>query len=407
MNIKGKLQIMLLLLMSIFSGCSDSEEREYVGKNSIYIRTEEDPVILEWDNEPLKATLMLIRAYDKDVSLEIDVKYLTEGVGDVVTVNPAVVTIPAGEKSVDFEIVSNQKGELEDKVYLEIGVKYPLPEADMGKVEEVLRIVVKPYIELEDLTEEQQALLEGYKAKGLDLTKWIGVIPVKVSVDVPPTDALESLISGMKREYTGKTVITLSEHATAEQPILKMTDNPMGLTEFLYDILRKETVENNTYWYYDPGEGYTNPYMAMMEIIGLSKTSLETFETTLNNIRVNMPVNGVSNVEFLGERPNIWDETEMVTIVPFVYDYSAWNRLKEALDTGENELLQEYVEQGATLDPVKYLFYSAIDEDYWEDGNWIEPQGMLTGNKLTFQFNFDHVSASGYSIIRVEYTLPE
>lgn len=158
---------MLLLLMSIFSGCSDSEEREYVGKNSIYIRTEEDPVILEWDNEPLKATLMLIRAYDKDVSLEIDVKYLTEGVGDVVTVNPAVVTIPAGEKSVDFEIVSNQKGELEDKVYLEIGVKYPLPEADMGKVEEVLRIVVKPYIELEDLTEEQQALLEGYKAKGL------------------------------------------------------------------------------------------------------------------------------------------------------------------------------------------------------------------------------------------------
>ncbi|MFR7877503.1 MAG: DUF4929 family protein [Butyricimonas paravirosa] len=118
----GKLQIMLLLLIAAFSGCSESDEREYMGKNSIYIRTEGDPVILAMDNEPLKATLMLIRAYDKDVSLEIDVKYLTEGVENLVTVNPAVVTIPAGEKSVDFEIISNDKEGVEDKVYLEIGV---------------------------------------------------------------------------------------------------------------------------------------------------------------------------------------------------------------------------------------------------------------------------------------------
>lgn len=281
MSTMGKLQIMLLLLIAAFSGCSESDEREYMGKNSIYIRTEGDPVILAMDNEPLKATLMLIRAYDKDVSLEIDVKYLTEGVEDLVTVNPAVVTIPAGEKSVDFEIISNEKGVVEDKVHLEIGVKYPLPEADMGKVEEVLRVVVKPYMETEDLTEEQQALLEGYKAKGLDLSKWIGVIPVKVSVEVPPTDGLESLINGMKKVYTGKTVITLSEDATAEQPILKMTNNPMGLTEFMYDMLRKETVENDMYWYYEVEEGEVNPYMAMMELIGLSKTSLETFEMTL------------------------------------------------------------------------------------------------------------------------------
>ena len=107
------------------------------------------------DDEPLKATLMLIRAYDKDVSFEIDVKYLTEGAEDLVTVNPAIVTIPAGEKSVDFEIISNKKGVVADKVQLEIGVKYPLPEADMGRVEEVLRVVVKPYMEAEDLTEEQ------------------------------------------------------------------------------------------------------------------------------------------------------------------------------------------------------------------------------------------------------------
>ena len=77
------------------------------------------------------------------------------------------------------------------------------------------------------------------------------------------------------------------------------------------------------------------------------------------------------------------------------------------MDAGDNELAQEYVDYGATLDPTQYLFYSGIDEDYWEDGNWMEPRGVLTGNKLTFQFNFDHYSAGGYSIIRVEYTLSE
>ena len=140
MSTMGKLQIMLLFLVAVFFGCSETDERAYVGKNSIYIRTEGDPVILAMDDEPLKATLMLIRAYDKDVSFEIDVKYLTEGAGDLVTVNPAIVTIPAGEKSVDFEIISNKKGVVADKVQLEIGVKYPLPEADMGKtisVEEI------------------------------------------------------------------------------------------------------------------------------------------------------------------------------------------------------------------------------------------------------------------------------
>ena len=62
---------MLLFLVAVFSGCSETDERAYVGKNSIYIRTEGDPVILAMDDEPLKATLMLIRAYDKDVSFEI------------------------------------------------------------------------------------------------------------------------------------------------------------------------------------------------------------------------------------------------------------------------------------------------------------------------------------------------
>ena len=37
MSTMGKLQIMLLFLVAVFSGCSETDERAYVGKNSIYI----------------------------------------------------------------------------------------------------------------------------------------------------------------------------------------------------------------------------------------------------------------------------------------------------------------------------------------------------------------------------------
>ena len=37
-----------------------------------------------------------------------------------------------------------------------------------------------------------------------------------------------------------RVMITLSENATADRPILKMIDNPMGITSFLWEIYRKK-----------------------------------------------------------------------------------------------------------------------------------------------------------------------
>lgn len=393
------LLLLLVLAVGVFS-CSDSEDTDYTGINSIYIRTSEDPVIIASDTTALKATLTLTRAYDQPVSLEMVVKSQAKGVEELVTIRPMVVTIPAGLRNVDFEVVSNQK-DIREAAQIEISVKEPLPQNDM-QVKETLRVNVKPYLSAEDLTEEQQALLEGYKNKGLDLTKWIGVIPVKVTVDVPPTDYWASLVGGMNKTYEGKSVITLSEYATMDQPVLKMTENPMGLMEFLYDILRKETVDNDEYWY---GEYASEYYQIMMDLIGLSKTSVEKFAVTLDSIRVNMPQNGESMVEFLGTVMNSYEEP--LTVVPFVYSYSAWERLKDKLEAGDEKAL-ECVEYGATVNPLNYLINSSIDTDVWEDSSrWMEPTGVLKGNKLTFQFNFDHASAAGYTKITVEYILPE
>lgn len=400
-----KLQIsffLLVLTAGLFS-CSDSKDDGYSGNNLIYITTEQDPVIIESDATILTADLTLTRAYEKSVSFEISVKNLTSDEEDLVTVTPSTVTIEPGKKNVSFQIVSSQKEILKADALLEVSVK-SLPESDM-EVKQKLTIRMKPSLRNPELTEVQKTLLEGYKAKGLDLSKWIGVIPVKVKVVYPGNSNLEPLVTEFTKNYEGKTVVTLSEKSTEDQPMLKMTENPMGLTEFLYWLLRQETIDNDAFWF----DEYSSPlYAEMMNLIGLSKTSQETFDMALDSIRVMFPQNSKSVIEFLGERADTYGDPKIV--VPFDYSYTAWDRLKKLIDEG-NEKAIECVGYGVTVEPVYYLVHFAADVDEWanEPSDWMEPKAELDleNGKMTFTFCMDHMNAGGYTQVSVEFVLPE
>ncbi len=400
MKAMKNLSLILFLLIycaGIFS-CSDSDNDGYSGKNKLYITTDQDPVMIESDTTPLRASLIMTRAYAKDQTFEISVTNTTNEMENLVTVKPSSVTIPSGAKAVNFDIISNGREILKNEVYLEISVK-ALPETDM-EVHQILKIRLKPGLRNPELSEEQKALLESYKQNGLDLSQWIGVIPVKVKINSPADGSYEPFITEFTKEYTGKTVITLSEQSTANAPVLKMTENPMGLTEYFYFILRKVTVENTEYWTPQPD------VPAMMELINFSADSKETFDMTLDNIRLGMPQNGKSAITFTGEK----SEDDPITIVPFHYDYSAWNRLKELADAG-NEIALACSGNSQTLDPLFHLFTTDISEDGWENepSDFVAPEGNLNINegKMTFIFSFDHSDAGGYSQITIEYTLPE
>ena len=72
----SKLKSVLVLMVfaaAIFS-CSDSNETDYTGVNSIYVRTSEAPVMIASDSTPLKGSLTFTRAYDQPVALEMTVK---------------------------------------------------------------------------------------------------------------------------------------------------------------------------------------------------------------------------------------------------------------------------------------------------------------------------------------------
>lgn len=400
---KLKIHFVLFVAVAGVFSCSDSKDDSYSGNNLIYITTEQDPVIIESDTTELRAELMLTHSCEKSVRFEIEVRNLTDDKEELVRVIPSAVTVEAGKKAVSFRIVSNRKEILKEDVLLEISVK-SLPETDM-EVKQKLTLRMKPGLRKQELTEEQRILLEGYKERGLDLSRWIGVIPVKVKVVYPGNSNLAPLLTGFTRNYEGKTVMTLSEKSTESQPVLKMVENPMGLTEFLYWLLKQETIENDGYWY---GEDASPLYAEMMDLIQLSKTSQEKFEVALDNIRVMFPRNQKSVIEFIGQRPDSYGDPQVV--VPFDYSYTAWDRLKKWLDEG-NEKAQECVSGGATVEPAFYFVYSSIDADGWENepSDWFEPKAGLdlANGKMTFDFCFDHLSAGGYAHVIAEFILPE
>ena len=396
-----KLQIsffLLVLTAGLFS-CSDSKDDGYSGNNLIYITTEQDPVIIESDATILTADLTLTRAYEKSVSFEINVKNLTSDEENLVVVTPSTVTIEPGKKNVSFQIVSSQKEILKGDAQLEVSVK-SLPESDM-EVKQKLTIRMKPSLRNPELTEAQKTLLEGYKTKGLDLSKWIGVIPVKVSVKNTPNDYYDALIENKTFEYTGKTVITLSDKATADQPVLKMIENPMGLAGYIYWLYRTLTINDKGFFLEKPD------VKELLALLNYTEDSKETFNMFLDDIRIMAPENDKADINFISEKEDMYGD--LIQTVFFKFDYSLWNRMKVKIDE-ENQLAVDCGADDRTLDPQHHLFVNDVSYDWWEDANnFIEPKGTLdiAGNKMTFIFCFDYNNAQGYNQASVEFTLPE
>ena len=157
---------------------------------------------------------------------------------------------------------------------------------------------------------------------GFDLTNLMGKVPVEATVSFNTEDK-ESYFKGETQLTTkGYSIITLSEKATEETPVLKIIDNPMGLTSFFYDVLKHKTVEDQEFFLQQP---YGN---AIVQAIGYDATK-EQFSMTLDDIKL-VPSSG--KIDFLVQRPNAYDE--LISALPFVYHFSAWERVKKLRDEG-------------------------------------------------------------------------
>lgn len=286
-----------ICLLPAFTSCKDDrEENKYTGINKIYLSAE-TPVITESENIPLTVNVDLTLTCEQDLVLNFE---LPDDKNGVLKLENNPVTIKAGKRSATFEVVSNQKNLLTEDTYFQVGIsQFP---TDNLMLNETLQVRVKPNPKIPELSPQQKALIKGYKTKyGIDLNKWLGVLSCHTTVQSPADGYLQPFAAAFTKEYDGKTVITLSEQATEDMPVLKMTDNPFGLTEYLYFVLRSETVADPEFWTQQPEP------QKLMKLLNWNKESKETFAVSLDAIRLKDITSTSTRLEYLGPGKTIME----------------------------------------------------------------------------------------------------
>lgn len=396
----------LLTAAVAMTSCNEEKATGYSGTNKIYLTTaDNNAVITESDDTPLEVEVTLTTAVETATTLNFRLEDDTQ---ELLSLEGNPVTIAAGEKNATLQVVSNMKNLLTESTYITLGID-AAQVPDGMELAEALHIRVNPNPAIPELTDEQKALIEGYKEKyGIDLNQFLGVMNCTTTLEIPGGGMTNDFANPEKRTITGQTVLTLSEESTADMPVLKMVDNPMGLTEYLYWVFRQNTIDDDEYWN-TTDEEYASPSNTyLMETINWTPTSNETFNATLDGIKCQNITASGADLDILGEAKSYEGtdyETVYSPVVPFEYSFSAWDRQKELLDAGDAEMMDAYI-LGGSAEPSYYLFSYSVDEDGYGNGNWLESKGHIDFEKgeMTFQFVMDHYYAYDYTIVHVTYT---
>lgn len=391
-------------MLTGFSACSSSDnDGDKPMTNYVSISAEGNNIINEDDDDEVKFNILIGNTLTADATINLSL----EGNDDnVATLSSSTIALKAGAKTASFTVKSNKKSLLKsDRV---LTVKATFSDANMKTDGKAVTLTIKPDSDIPVLTAEQQKLIEGYKQNlNIDLTKILGKVKVDTKVTFNDDDKIDINNNKDTRSFSGVTIITLSEKATADKPVLKMVSNAMGMAVFNYEMLRKKTVEDTEYW-------TQMPYgRAVMEHINYDYNK-ETFTMTLDGIEVNPDM----SLKFTGSKVNIYDKE--ITTVPFDYTFSAWNRLKAMADANESFVVdegetktkipvQDIIDGGGSLNP--YLFFDNTDviadgEETEYKNIYVAPTGKIdfTNGKMTFAFPWYLENTNGCQRVEATYT---
>lgn len=418
MKLKNLLFLLAILPIVALTSCAGDDDKDkmtnYV-QLSVNGSTSGATTITEDATEPVVINVLLSYFVEEVTTINFE---LTGNEGDILRLENNIVEIPANEKTAEIKVYSNNRNSLITEQ--SVGLIISSSSNDKIVLSNPWTIKVRPASTMPELTDDQKAMIAGYKENlGIDLYRMLGKVSCTVKVSFPYVegDDKDYFNDGEEsRTFTAESVITLSENATAEKPVLKMVSNPMGMDDFMFEMLRKNTTEDvYESWYYYP---YS---IAVMNAVGYAPgdddkymiAATETFEMTLDNISIE---NG--EITFVQEVEDSWGD--MINSVPFEYNFSLWNKLQakseeivEVDEYGDGEMVEytigELFEYGASMDPKQYLMLSTITEDYFENepSDWVEPSASYDFENGTFKFvfPFDMYNSYGYQNVEVTYTM--
>ena len=392
----------LLALMGIvaltLASCSSDSSNDG-GIQNFWTLTKENKTLYDDDTEGVKVTVTLAYTATENITLTPVMSSENETVLDAFEFSQPTITIAKGEKSATFLVRATGKKMLSTTQTLAISFQ----DVSGLRKGEVLSITAEPNIDVE-ITEEQKELAEYWmNTLGFDVRPFLGQLAVNTTITLSDDDKTEQGYEENSLIYNKDfSAITISDKATKDNIVLKMTVNPMGMQAFIQEAFGITTPYFEGYPIYD----------ALVALMGTPDPS--TLKVVLDNIVVD-PI--TQTLDFTATTE---DE---VTLVPFTYDFPAWNTLLQKAGNGEeievNEgettvsyPLSDVLDQDGTFNPAHYLGNTNIasDEYYHEPSNFIEPTASydLENNTITFNFAWDFGAGSllyDYVKINAIYTL--
>lgn len=399
-----KTLLALAIAVVSLASCSESADSNEQMTNYVTLSVEGESAMTEDNEDGLVVNVSMAYCLDHDVSVQLA---LTGDEKGAVKLDKNTVTLPAGKKTASVKVVSNRANVLLTQEVVNVVVA-SCPDANMKALDaKGVVLTIKPNAMIPELTAEQLALIKGYKDNlGIDLTKVLGIVDVTTTVTYGNDDKDAENNGNDTRVFNGKSVITLSDKATTDKPVLKMISNPMGMESYMYDrLLRCTTEEPDGYFDADPIN------TALLSVVNYNK-STESFSAVLDNITLN--TDGTLNFTAVEDDK---------TIVPFEYNYSVWTRINEMANAGntvninEGSTYVEYsikdlLEQYSTFCPAKYLGNTDISIDAYgaTPSNFVLPSAKydFNNNTMNFEFAWDYGSGSylnDYVRIKANYTM--
>lgn len=399
-----KTLLALTIALVSMASCSESADSNEQMTNYVTLSVEGESAMTEDNTEGLVVNVSMAYTLDHDASVQLS---LTGDEKEAVKLSSNKVTIPAGKKTASVKVLSNNANVLSIQEVVNVVVS-SCSDANMKPMDtKGIALTIKPNAMVPELTAEQLALIKGYKDNlGIDLTKVLGIVDVTTTVTYGNDDKDAENNGNDTRVFNGKSVITLSDKATADKPVLKMISNPMGMESYMYDrLLRCTTEERDGYFDADPIN------TALLSVVNYNK-STESFSAVLDNITLN--TDGTLNFTAVEDDK---------TIVPFEYTYSVWTRINEMANAGntvnvnEGSTYVEYsikdlLEQYSTFCPAKYLGNTDITIDAYgaTPSNFVLPSAKydFNNNTMNFEFAWDYGSGSylnDYVRIKANYTM--
>lgn len=401
----------VLIASTILTSCSEDDTTpSFSGDVSVTLINKGSTEVIEGEAATFVYDIVLSSAFKQDITINFDLEELVN-YPNLLSIDPVIITKNQTKGILTVTAVQKPDAEnvLADNLNLTFAIKDYQGITNKLYLADNYVIKVKAEEGITPLTKEQQDLIKHYQSQGIDISMWIGKIPVQVEVVTAPNGLFAPFETSQTLNYTGVTYITLSENATKDKPLLVMSKNAFGLSEYLQYVFRNETILNTTDW----NEPSQAAMQGVLKALGDERIIKWKNKEYAFNVKVDdLEFKTEGKVDYVREN-NTYDlyanftdpnRAKDLAAVDFQYEFPLWDEL--LVLANENADLKEHITTGGSLHPNNYIGYSTIITDDWYEGDWITPTSSYNETEMNFKFNTDHENSGSYDIVTVKFTQP-